>query len=80
LARVHRTNPTLFPHWRFFNVGSHWNGLFLAVGYAAKTLAVTENASVLALEVMLLLVVGEGLAFLFWRWWHRVYLRTDRSR
>ena len=22
LARVRRANPTLFPHWRFFNVGS----------------------------------------------------------
>jgi membrane protein DedA with SNARE-associated domain len=44
-----------------------WNSLFLAVGYAAKTLAVTDNASALALQVLLLLMAGEGLAFLLWR-------------
>jgi membrane protein DedA with SNARE-associated domain len=47
-----------------------WNGLFLTVGYAAKMLTGTVNASVLALKVLLLLVAGEGLAFLLW-WWRR---------
>ena len=48
-----------------------WNGLFIAVGYVASNLTVEANASTLALQVVVLLLVVElGLALL-WRWYHQ---------
>lgn len=48
-----------------------WNGLFIAVGYVASNLTVETNASTLALQVVVLLLVVElGLALL-WRWYHQ---------
>jgi len=48
-----------------------WNGLFIAVGYVASNLTMEANASTLALQVVVLLLVVElGLALL-WRWYHQ---------
>lgn len=48
-----------------------WNGLFIAVGYIASNVTVETNASTLALQVVVLLLLVElGLALL-WRWYHQ---------
>ncbi len=48
-----------------------WNGLFIAVGYIASNVTVETNASTLALQVVVVLLVVElGLAML-WRWYHQ---------
>jgi membrane protein DedA with SNARE-associated domain len=48
-----------------------WNGLFIAVGYIASNITVETNASTLALQVVVVLLVVElGLALL-WRWYHQ---------
>ncbi len=48
-----------------------WNGLFIAVGYIASNVSVETNASTLALQVVVVLLVVElGLALL-WRWYHQ---------
>jgi membrane protein DedA with SNARE-associated domain len=48
-----------------------WNGLFIAVGYIASNVTVETNASTLALQVVVVLLVVElGLALL-WRWYHQ---------
>jgi len=47
-----------------------WNSLFIGVGYVASTVTLEANASTLALQVVVLLLVIElGLALL-WRWYH----------
>jgi membrane protein DedA with SNARE-associated domain len=47
-----------------------WNSLFIGVGYVASTVTLETNASTLALQVVVLLLVIElGLALL-WRWYH----------
>lgn len=53
-----------------------WNGLFIAVGYIASNVTVETNASTLALQVVVVLLLVElGLALL-WRWYHQ---RTGRK-
>jgi membrane protein DedA with SNARE-associated domain len=48
-----------------------WNGLFIAVGCIASNVTVETNASTLALQVVVVLLVVElGLALL-WRWYHQ---------
>ena len=48
-----------------------WNGLFIAVGYIASNVSVETNASTLALQVVVVLLLVElGLALL-WRWYHQ---------
>jgi membrane protein DedA with SNARE-associated domain len=44
-----------------------WNGLFVAVGFAAAQLDAGGNASVLAITLLLALVTAEGVALLAWR-------------
>ncbi len=52
-----------------------WNGLFIAVGYIASNVSVETNASTLALQVVVVLLVVElGLALL-WRWYHQRFGR-----
>jgi membrane protein DedA with SNARE-associated domain len=52
-----------------------WNGLFIAVGCIASNVTVETNASTLALQVVVVLLLVElGLALL-WRWYHQ---RSDR--
>lgn len=47
-----------------------WNSLFIGVGYVASTVSLETNASTLALQVVVVLLVVElGLALL-WRWYH----------
>lgn len=47
-----------------------WNGLFIGVGYIASTIAPDTNASALALQVVVVLLVTELLLALIWRWYH----------
>lgn len=47
-----------------------WNGLFIGVGYAASSIAPETNASALALQVVVALLVIELLLALVWRWYH----------
>jgi membrane protein DedA with SNARE-associated domain len=47
-----------------------WNGLFILVGYAASTIAPDTNASALAIQVVVVLLVVELLLALIWRWYH----------
>lgn len=47
-----------------------WNGLFIAVGYVASSIAPDTNASALALQVVVVLLVTELLLALIWRWYH----------
>jgi membrane protein DedA with SNARE-associated domain len=47
-----------------------WNGLFIGVGYAAASIAPETNASALALQVVVVLLVTELLLALIWRWYH----------
>ena len=47
-----------------------WNGLFIVVGYAASTIAPDANASALAIQVLIILLIVELLLALIWRWYH----------
>jgi len=54
-----------------------WNSLFIGVGYVASTVSLETNASTLALQVVVVLLVVElGLALL-WRWYH---LKSGRKQ
>jgi membrane protein DedA with SNARE-associated domain len=44
-----------------------WNGVFIAIGYAAALAAATINVSALALWILGAIVVGEGIAIAAWR-------------
>jgi membrane protein DedA with SNARE-associated domain len=48
-----------------------WNSLFFFIGYACARLSFAGNVSELALEVMIVLMIVESLAFVVWRWWRR---------
>lgn len=48
-----------------------WNSLFFFIGYACARLSFDGNVSELALEVMIVLMIVESLAFVVWRWWRR---------
>jgi membrane protein DedA with SNARE-associated domain len=48
-----------------------WNGLFFAIGYICARLSFDGNVSELALEVMIILMVVESLAFVVWRRWRK---------
>src|SRR5690606_18799893 len=47
-----------------------WNGLFIAVGFVAANVSDDTNASSLALQVVVVLLVIEFLLALLWRWYH----------
>ncbi len=47
-----------------------WNGLFIAVGYVASNVSVETNASTLALQVVVLLLIIELALALLWRRYH----------
>ena len=54
-----------------------WNSLFIGVGYVASTVTLETNASTLALQVVVVLLVVElGLALL-WRWYHLKFGRKQ---
>lgn len=44
-----------------------WNGVFIAVGYAAAFVAATTNVSALALWILVIVVAMEGFAVAVWR-------------
>lgn len=44
-----------------------WNGIFIGVGFLASLTTAAANASTLALQVLVVLLLGEGLAALAWR-------------
>lgn len=44
-----------------------WNGLFFFIGFICARLSFDGNVSELALEVMVILMVVEGIAFFIWR-------------
>lgn len=48
-----------------------WNALFFVIGYACALYSFAGNISELALEVMVILMVVESLAFFLWRRWRR---------
>jgi membrane protein DedA with SNARE-associated domain len=43
-----------------------WNAVFIAVGYAAAVAADTTNVSALALVILAVLLVGEGVTLVLW--------------
>jgi len=44
-----------------------WNSVFITAGYMAGLAAATTNVSTLALWILVIIVVGEGLAVALWR-------------
>jgi membrane protein DedA with SNARE-associated domain len=48
-----------------------WNGIFFLVGYICAVYSFSGNITQLALEVMIILMVTETLAFFVWRRWRR---------
>lgn len=44
-----------------------WNGIFIGVGFVVSCMTGAANASTLALQVLAVLLLGEGLAALAWR-------------
>ncbi|CDZ30184.1 VTT domain-containing protein [Neorhizobium galegae] len=53
-----------------------WNGLFIAAGYLAVLAIPGINSSALALKILILLVVAEGLVALVWRLQRRYTMRV----
>lgn len=54
-----------------------WNGLFIAAGYLAVSTIPGINSSALALKILVLLVVAEGLVVFVWRLQRRYAMRLD---
>jgi membrane protein DedA with SNARE-associated domain len=48
-----------------------WNSLFFLIGYACARFSFDGNVSELALELLIVLMVVESLAFVVWRRWRR---------
>ena len=48
-----------------------WNSLFIGVGFVAASYSPDANASTLAFQVLMILIVVELGAALIWRWLHR---------
>lgn len=48
-----------------------WNGLFFAVGYICAVLAVADNVSELALQVLVVVIVVETGSVYLWHRWRR---------
>ena len=48
-----------------------WNTLFISVGFIAERFSPDANASTLAFQVLVILIVVELGAALIWRWLHR---------
>ncbi|RWX76837.1 membrane-associated protein [Neorhizobium lilium] len=55
-----------------------WNGLFFIIGYICASYSFSGNITTLALEVMIILMVSEGIAFFVWRRWRRAKLAENR--
>jgi membrane protein DedA with SNARE-associated domain len=54
-----------------------WNGLFIAAGHLAVLASPGINSSMLALKILILLVVTEGLVALVWRLRRRSAVRVN---
>lgn len=48
-----------------------WNSVFIGLGFATSTVVDAANASALALSVLVLLLVSEGVALVIWTRWRR---------
>jgi membrane protein DedA with SNARE-associated domain len=48
-----------------------WNGLFFLIGYICAAYSFSGNITKLALEVMIILMISETIAFFIWRRWRR---------
>jgi|AraplaDrversion2_2_1032049.scaffolds.fasta_scaffold02996_12 membrane protein DedA with SNARE-associated domain len=55
-----------------------WNGLFFLIGYVCAAYSFAGNITTLALEVMIILMVSETIAFFIWRRWRRTRLAEHR--
>lgn len=55
-----------------------WNSLFISVGHVAAAIAPMATASVLAINVLLVLIVTEVTLGLAWRWFSRRSARRAR--
>jgi membrane protein DedA with SNARE-associated domain len=75
IAGLVRARPRAFFMATTFGVAL-WNSLFIGMGYAAALIDESANASAVALKVVFVLLVGEGLAAAVWRgmvvWGRRV--------
>ncbi|MBB3660165.1 membrane protein DedA with SNARE-associated domain [Rhizobium sp. BK650] len=54
-----------------------WNGLFIAAGYLAVLASPGINSSMLAMKILILLVVTEGLVAVLWRLQRRSAMRVN---
>jgi membrane protein DedA with SNARE-associated domain len=66
IAGLLKVNPGPFALAAGFGVAV-WNGLFFLIGYVCARMSFDGNVSELALEVMIILMVVEGIAFFIWR-------------
>jgi membrane protein DedA with SNARE-associated domain len=55
-----------------------WNSLFFVIGYVCAAYSFSGNITTLALEVMIVLMVSETIAFFVWRRWRRARLADSR--
>ena len=65
IAGLLRAQPRSF-RWLMFGVAL-WNSLLIGVGYAGALIDDSANASAVAVKVVFILLVGEGVAAAAWR-------------